>query len=327
MGINIQNKLTSLTCKSSLKPLLERPSPLMSSQQTPLRTSKPRSRIRKEFPQISKDSSSPESNLKMEELSPTTTSKRSQPSILSLDLEVVCKSSSRLSPVRPSPLMSNQQTPSRTSRPRSKTRKESHQISKDLSSLESNLRMAELFLTTTSKRSPHFISSSDLEVVCKSSSRLSPVRPSPLMSSQQILLRTSRPRSKTRKVFLQISKDLSSLESNLRMAEPSPTTTFKKNLPSTWSSDLEVVCKSSSRLSLVRPSLSMSSQQTLSKMSRLRSKIRKASHQISKDLSSLESNSKTAEPFPITTSKRSPPFTSSLDSEEVNELLLLVNQL
>merc|ERR1712086_1187408 len=106
----------------------------------------------------------------MAELFLTTTSKRSPHFISSSDLEVVCKSSSRPSPVRPSPLMSNQQTPSRTSRPRSKTRKESHQISKDSSSPESNLRMAELFLTTTSKRSPHFISSSDLEVVCKSSS-------------------------------------------------------------------------------------------------------------------------------------------------------------
>merc|ERR1711935_1195441 len=195
--------------------------------------------------------------------------------------------------------------------------------SKDSFSPESSSRMEEPSPTTTSKRSQPSILFSDLEVVCKSSSRLSPVRQSPLMSNQQILLRTSRPRSKTRKVFLQISKDLSSLESNLRTAEPSPTTTFKKNLPSTWSSDLEVVCKSSSRLSLVRPSLSMSSQQTPSKMSRLRSKIRKASHQISKDLSSLESNSKTAEPFPITTSKRSPPFISSLDSEEVNELLFI----
>merc|ERR1712086_922573 len=213
--------------------------------------------------------------------------------------------------------------PLKTSRPRSKTRKESHQISKDSFSPESNLRMAEPSPTTTFKKNLLSTWSSDLEVVCKSSSRLSPVRPSPLMSNQQILLRTSRPRSKTRKVFLQISKDLSSLESNLRMAEPSPTTTFKKNLPSTWSSDLEVVCKFSSRLSPVRPSPSMSSQQTPSKMSRLRSKIRKESHQISKDLSSLESNSKTAEPFPITTSKRSPPFISSLDSEEVNELLFI----
>merc|ERR1712217_647734 len=49
-------------------------------------------------------------------------------------------------------------------RPRSKTRKESHQISKDSSSLESNSRMAELFLTTTSKRSPLSIWSSDSEV-------------------------------------------------------------------------------------------------------------------------------------------------------------------
>merc|ERR1712086_885021 len=139
----------------------------MSSQQTPSKTSRLRSKTRKESHQISKDSSSPESNLRMAELFLTTTSKRSPHFISSSDLEVVCKSSSRLSPVRPSPSMSSQQTPSRTSRPRSKTRKESHQISKDSSSLESNLRMAELFLTTTSKRSPHFISSSDLEVVCK----------------------------------------------------------------------------------------------------------------------------------------------------------------
>merc|ERR1712194_513561 len=109
-----------------------------------------RSRIRKEFPQISKDSSSPESNLKMEELSPTTTSKRSQPSILSLDLEVVCRSLSRLSPVRPSPLMSSQQTQLRTSKQRSRIRKEFPQISKDLSSPESSSRMEEPSPTTTS---------------------------------------------------------------------------------------------------------------------------------------------------------------------------------
>merc|ERR1711935_882925 len=121
------------------------------------------SRIRKEFPQISKDSSSPESSSRMEEPSPTTTSKRSQPSILSLDLEVVCRSSSRLSPVRPSPLMSSQQTPLRTSKPRSRIRKEFPQISKDSSSPESNLKMEKLSPTTTSKRSQPSILSLDLE--------------------------------------------------------------------------------------------------------------------------------------------------------------------
>merc|ERR1711935_541800 len=136
---------------SRLSPV--RPSPLMSSQQTQLRTSKQRSKIRKEFPQISKDSSSPESNLKMEELSLTTTSKKNQPFILSSDSEVVCKSSSRPSLVRLLPLTLSQQTPLRTSKPRSKTRKESLQISKDSSSPESNLKMEELSLTTTSKRS------------------------------------------------------------------------------------------------------------------------------------------------------------------------------
>merc|ERR1712022_37459 len=95
--------------------------------------------------------------------------------------------------------------------------------------------------------------SSDLEVVCKSSSRPSLVKPSPSMLSQLILSKTSRLRSKTRKVSHQISKDLSSLVNNSKTEEPFQTTTSKRNPLSTWSSDLEVVCKSSSRLSLVKP--------------------------------------------------------------------------
>merc|ERR1712170_203992 len=51
------------------------------------------------------------------------------------------------------------------SRPRFKTKKVSHLISKDSFSPESNWRMEELSLTTTSKRSPHSILSLDLEVV------------------------------------------------------------------------------------------------------------------------------------------------------------------
>merc|ERR1711998_725902 len=120
--------------------------------------------------------------------------------------------------------MSSQLTWAKTLRLRSKTRKVSLQISKDLSSLESNSRMEEPFPTTTSKRSLPSISSSDSEVVCKSSSRPSLVRPSPLMLSQLTPSRMSRLRSKTRKVSLQISKDSSSLESNLRMEELSQTT-------------------------------------------------------------------------------------------------------
>merc|ERR1712166_183761 len=139
----------------------------------------------------------------------------------------------------PSPSTLSQQTPLRTSRLRSKTRKVFLQISKDSSLLESNSKTVEPSPITTSRKSPLSISSSDLEVVCKSLSRLSLVRPSLLMSSQQTLLRTSRPRSKIRKVSLQISKDSSSLESNLRMEELSPTTTSKKSPLSIWSSDLE----------------------------------------------------------------------------------------
>merc|ERR1712166_1424095 len=216
--------------------------------------------------------------------------------------------------------MSSQQTPSRTSRPRSKTRKVSLQINKDSSSLESNSKTVELSPITTSRRSPLSISSSDLEVVCKSSSRLSLVRPSLLMLSQQTPSRTSRPRSKTKKVSHQINKDSSSLESNLRMEEPFPITTSKRNLPSISSSVLEVVCKFSLRLLPERPLPSMSSQQIPLRTSRPRSKTKKVSHQISKDLSSPESNSRMEELFPITTSKKSPLSISSSDLEADNEL-------
>merc|ERR1712004_244085 len=129
----------------------------------PLRTSRPRSRTRKESHPINKDLSSPVSSSRMAEPSLTTTSKRSPPSISSSDSEEVCKSSSRPSLVRPSPLMLSQLTPLRTSRLRSRIRKESHPINKDLSSPVSNSKMEELFLTTTSRRSPLSISSSDSE--------------------------------------------------------------------------------------------------------------------------------------------------------------------
>merc|ERR1711988_1749029 len=189
--------------------------------------------------------------------------------------QITCKFSLRPSLVRPSPSTSSQLTLSRTLRPRSKTRKVSLQISKDLSSLVSNSRTAEPSLTTTSKRSPPSISSSDLEVVCKSSSRPSLVRPSPSMLSQLIPLKTLRPRSKTKKVFLQTSKDSFLLESNLKMEEPSPTTTSKRSPLSISSSDLEVVCKFSLIPLLVRPSPLMSNQLTPSRTSKLKFRTKK----------------------------------------------------
>jgi hypothetical protein len=97
----------------------------------------------------------------------------------------------------------------------------------------------------------------------------------------------------------------------LKMEEHSPTTTFKKNQLSIWFSDLEEVCKSSSRPLPVRPLPSTSNHQTPSKTSRPRSKIKKVSHPINKDLSSLENNLKTEEPYPTTTFKRNQPFTWS----------------
>jgi hypothetical protein len=89
--------------------------------------------------------------------------------------------------------------------------------------------MEELFQTTTFKRNPLSTWFSDLEEVCKSSSRLSLEKPSPLMLSQLTLLRMSKPKSKIRKEFHQINKDLSSLESNLRMEELFQIITSKKS--------------------------------------------------------------------------------------------------
>ena len=203
--------------------------------------------------------------------------------------------------------MLNQQTPLKTSRLRSKTRKESHQISRDSSLLVSNSRTAEPSPITTSRKSPLSISFSDLEEVCKSSSRPSLVKPSPQMLSQQKPLRMSKQKSKIRKEFPQISRDSSSLESNLKMEELFQITTSKRSPLSIWYSDLEEECKSSSRPSLVKPSPLMLSQQTPLKMSKLKSKIRKEFHQISRDLSSLESNLRTEEPFLTIIFKKSQP--------------------
>merc|ERR1712048_1321988 len=199
-----------------------RPSPvkqslLRSSHPTPSRTSRLRSKIRKVSHPISKDLSSPVSSSRMEEPSPTTASRKNPLSISSLDSEVVCRSSSRPSLERPSPSRSSHLTPLRTSRQRSRTRKESHPISRDSSSLESSSRTGEPFLITTSRRNPLFISFSDLEVVCRSSSRPSPVRLSPSKLSHLIPSRMLRPKSRTRKASHPISKDLSSLESSSRM--------------------------------------------------------------------------------------------------------------
>merc|ERR1739841_102360 len=120
----------------------------------------------------------------------------------------------------------------------SKTRKVSHLISKDSSSLENSSKTAELSLTTTSRRNPPFTWSSDSVVECRSSAR-----PSLLRSNNLTPLRTSKPRSKTRKVSHLISKDSSSLENSSKTAELSLTTTSKRNPPFTWSSAFVVVAE------------------------------------------------------------------------------------
>merc|ERR1712018_955200 len=114
-------------------------------------------------------------------------------------------------------------------RPRFKIRREFLQISNVSFLLVSSLKMDVLFLTTTSRKRALFISYFVFEEVCRSSSRLSLEKPSPSRLSLLTPLKMSKPRSKTRKEFLQISNVLSLLENNSRMDVPSPTTTSKKS--------------------------------------------------------------------------------------------------
>merc|ERR1712180_117026 len=101
-----------------------------------------------------------------------------------------CRSSSRPLRARQSPSRLSPLTPSRTSRPRSRTRRASPRTSRGRSSLASSLRTAGPSPTTTSRRSPLSTLSSVLGEVCRSSSRPSPARPSPLRSSPPTPSRT-----------------------------------------------------------------------------------------------------------------------------------------
>jgi len=65
--------------------------------------------------------------------------------------------------------------------------------------------------------------------ICKYLSKLSPVKQSHSKLNLLIQSKTSNKRFKTKKVFLQISKDLFSPENNSMMEELSLTTISKKN--------------------------------------------------------------------------------------------------
>merc|ERR1712018_190317 len=124
-------------------------------------------------------------------------------------------------------------------RPRFKIRREFLQISNVSFLLVSSLKMDVLFLTTTSRKRALFILYFVFEEVCRSSSRLSLEKPSPSRLSLLTPLKMSKPRSKTRKEFLQISNVLSLLENNSRMDVPSPIITSKRKhssscAPSPW---------------------------------------------------------------------------------------------
>merc|ERR1711964_313861 len=72
-------------------------------------------------------------------------------------------------------------------------------------------------------------------VACRSSSRRSLERPSRSTSNSRTPLRTSRPKSRTRRAFPQTSSASSSLASSSRMAARSRTTTSRRSLLSTLS--------------------------------------------------------------------------------------------
>merc|ERR1719347_418847 len=119
----------------------------------------------------------------------------------------------------------------------------------------------------------------------------------------------SRQRSKTKKGSLLTSSVSSLLASSWKTAGPSPTTTSRRSPPFTWSSVSEVVCRSLSRPSLVKPLLWRLNHLTPLRMSRPRFKTKKVSLLISSVSSLLASNLRMEGPSLITTSKRSPPFT------------------
>merc|ERR1712131_442527 len=209
--------------------------------------SRPRSKTRKVFHQISNVLSSPVSSLKMEEPFPITTSKRNQPFTWSSVFVVVCKSSSRHSLERQSLWKLKLLTPSKMSKLKFRTKKVFHQTSNVLSSLVNNLKTEELFLIIISRRNQLFISSFVFVVVCKSLSKHWLEKPSPSKSRPLTPSKMSKPRFKIKKVSHQISNVSFSPESNLKMAVHSPITTSRRNRHFISSFDFGAVCKSSSR--------------------------------------------------------------------------------
>merc|ERR1712196_158995 len=144
-------------CKSLSRPSLVKPSHLMLMPLTQLKTSNPKFKTKKESLLINKDLFSQENNSKAVELFLTTTSKRNPHSTLSSDSEVVCKSLSRPSLVKQLLLTLTLLTPLRTLNLKFKTKKESLLTNKDSSLLVNNLKTAEPFLITISKKNLLFI--------------------------------------------------------------------------------------------------------------------------------------------------------------------------
>ncbi len=146
--------------------------------------------------------------------------------------EEECRSSWKPLPERPSLLRLSQVIPLKMLKQKSKTRRESHQISSDWSLQESNSRYFLFFLikihsiiyniffcffnrmvepcrTIISRKSPLFTWSFVFVEECRSSWKPLPERPSLLRLSQVIQLKMLKLKFKIRKEFHQISSDWS----------------------------------------------------------------------------------------------------------------------
>jgi len=150
--------------------------------------------------------------------------------------------------------------------------------------------MAEHYLITTFKKNQHFIWFFVFVVVCKSSSKHLQAKQLLLKSNQVIPLKTSRLKSKIRKVFHQINNVWSLLVNNSKMVVHFRITIFKKNQHSILFFVSVVVCKFSLKHLLAKQLLWKSNQVIQLKTSRLKFKIKKVFHQINNVWSLLVNN-------------------------------------
>ena len=193
-------------------------------------------------------------------------------------------------------------------RRKSKTKKASRPINSVSFSLANNLKMAELWVTTTFRKSLRFTLFFAWEVACRFSSRPWPERPSLLKLSRATPLKTWRQRSKTKKASPQTNRGWSSLVSSWKMVVLLATTIFRRSPLYIWCCVFVAECRSSWKPWPERPSRLKSSRAILLRMWRQKSKTKKASLPTNRGWSSLESSWKMVALWATIISRRSPPF-------------------